>query len=194
MIRAFIAIELPESVRAAVAGAQARLKRAPTGLKISWVKPGNVHLTLQFLGYVEEPAVAKIRSALDGVAGAHAPFEVRVAGAGAFPNERRPRVLWVGCEDAEGRLKALARAVQEAMARLGFAAEQREFSPHLTLGRVKDPRPDAALTRALDCIKQESFGTMRVEAIDLMQSQLHPEGSIYSKLSSHALRGCGATV
>jgi 2'-5' RNA ligase len=70
---------------------------------------------------------------------------------------------------------------------LGFQPERREFSAHLTLGRVKQPRPDVALTRALDSIKNQNFGTMRVEAIHLFQSELHPDGSIYSKLSSHQL-------
>lgn len=189
MIRAFIAIELPDEVRAAVGEAQARLKRARVGVKISWTKIENIHLTLQFLGYVEEAVIPRIGAALDGVAGRHAPFELRVAGAGAFPNEKQPRVLWVGCDDAAGKLQSLARAVQAAMEPLGFRPEQRAFSAHLTVGRVKFPRTDAALTRALDSIKNHTFGAMRVEAIHLFQSQLHPHGSIYTKLSSHTLRG-----
>ncbi len=191
MIRAFIAIDLPDDVRAAVGEAQARLKRAPTPLKISWTKPENLHITLQFLGYVEEAAVEKIRDALEQVAGRHRAFELVVAGAGAFPNEKRTRVLWVGCRDEAGQLKPLADSVQAAMAPLGFPPDRREFSAHLTLGRVKFPRPDAALTRALDSIKNQAFGAMRVEAIHLFQSQLHPHGSIYTKLSSHRLKQAG---
>ncbi len=194
MIRAFIAVDLPEHVRAALGEAQARLKRAHLGVKVSWVKTGNVHLTLQFLGHVEESAIEKISGALEPVARQHEPFELVVRGAGGFPNERRPRVLWVDCDDAGGKLKALAAAVQKATQPLGFEPEHREFSAHLTLGRIKPapmksgfPRPDVALTKALDSIKDSAFGTMRVEAIHLMRSQLHPEGSIYRKLSSHAL-------
>jgi 2'-5' RNA ligase len=185
MIRAFIAIDLPDDVRAAIGEAQSRLKRAHTGVKVSWTNVANLHLTLQFLGYIEEEVVEKIGAGLAGVAGDHAPFEVTVAGAGAFPDERRPRVLWVGCDD--GKLTALAKSVHAAMQPLGFQPERREFSAHLTLGRVKQPRPDVALTRALDSIKNQNFGTMRVEAIHLFQSELHPGGSIYSKLSSHQL-------
>ena len=187
MIRAFIATDIPEDVRAAISEAQARLKRAPVGVKISWTKVDNIHITLQFLGYVEEPVIEKIRPALESVSQSHASFELSIRGAGAFPNEHRPRVLWVGCEDVQGKLRALADAVQAAMEPLGFEPEHREFSAHLTLGRVKFPRPDAALTRALDSIKNDVFGTMRVEAIHLIESQLHPQGSIYSKLSSHKL-------
>jgi 2'-5' RNA ligase len=187
MIRAFIAIDIPDDVRAAIDAAQARLKRAHVGVKVSWTKIANIHLTLQFLGYVEAPAIEKVGTALQAVAERHEPFDVPVRGAGAFPDDHRPRVLWVGCDDAAGRLKALAQAVQAATQPLGFEPERREFSAHLTLGRVKLPRPDAALTRALDSIKNEDFGAMRVEAIHLFESQLHSEGSIYSKLSSHTL-------
>ncbi|HUK81736.1 MAG TPA: RNA 2',3'-cyclic phosphodiesterase [Verrucomicrobiae bacterium] len=187
MIRAFIAVDIPEAVRAAIGEGQAGLKRAHVGVKISWTKVANIHITLQFLGYVEETAVEKINAALESVSRNHAPFDLNIRGAGVFPNENRPRVLWVGCEDAEGKLKDLATAVQSSLQPLGFEPEHREFSAHLTLGRVKFPRPDAALTRALDSIKNEDFGTMRVEAMHLFESQLHPQGSIYSKLSSHKL-------
>ena len=188
MIRAFIAIDLPDDVRAALGEAQARLKRAHVTVKVSWTKIDNTHLTLQFLGYLEEEVIGKIKAVLESVARQHCRFEIPVHGAGAFPNERSPRVLWVGCDDAAGKLKTLARAVQTAMQPLGFEPEHREFSAHLTLGRVKQPRPDAALTKALDSIKNQDFGTLRVTAIHLFESQLHPEGSIYTKLSSHALK------
>jgi 2'-5' RNA ligase len=96
-------------------------------------------------------------------------------------------VVWVGCDDDGHRLKALASAVHDALQPFGFTTEHHEFSAHLTLGRIRSPRPDAALTRAIDSLKDITFGTLRVEAIHLFESQLHPEGSIYTKLSSHAL-------
>jgi 2'-5' RNA ligase len=195
MIRAFIAIELPEDVRGALAAAQDRLKRAHVGVKISWAKIENIHLTLQFLGNVEEPTLDRISETLAELAQRHAAFDLVVQGTGAFPNLRAPRVLWGGCVDAMGQLAALAGAVQTAMATFGFPPEHRPFAAHLTLGRVKPalsraegfPRPDAALTRALDSLKNTDFGTMRVDAVHLFQSQLHPAGSIYTKLSSHKL-------
>jgi 2'-5' RNA ligase len=187
MIRAFIAIDIPDDVRVAIEEAQARLKRTNLSVKISWTKLANLHLTLQFLGDVEKVVVDKLKPALRLVAAQHQPFELSVRGAGAFPDEKRPRVVWVGCDDTGNRLKALALAVQDATQPLGFLAERREFSAHLTLGRIKLPRPDAALTRAIDSLKDTTFGTLRVGAIHLFESQLHPEGSIYTKLSSHAL-------
>lgn len=187
MIRAFIAIDIPDDVRAVVEEAQVRLRRAHVGVKISWTKIDNLHLTLQFLGYIGEAVVDPIKAALQSAAEQHQPFDLPVHGAGAFPNENRPRVLWVGCDDAGGRLKALAKSVQAVMEPLGFEPERREFSAHLTLGRIKMPRPDAALTKAVDSLKNMTFGTLRVEAIHFVESQLHPEGSIYSELSTHAL-------
>ncbi len=205
MIRAFIAIDLPDDVRAAIEEAQARLKRAHVGVKISWTKIDNLHLTLQFLGYIGEAVVDPIKSGLQHATNGHQPFDVSVHGAGAFPTEDRARVIWVGCDDnvvgagshacpappAGDRrgspLRRLAQSVQDAMQPLGFEPEHREFSAHLTLGRVKVPRPDVALTRAIESLKNTAFGTLRVEAIHLFESQLHPEGSIYTKLSTHAL-------
>jgi len=187
MIRTFIAIDLPDDVRAAIEEAQTRLKRTNLGVKVSWTKVANLHLTLQFLGYVEETVIEKISTALQLVAAQHQPFAVSVRGAGAFPNEKRPRVVWIGCDGTGNRLQSLALTVQDAMRPLGFVPEHHEFSAHLTLGRIRSPRPDAALTRAIDSLKDTTFGTLRVEAIHLFESQLHPEGSIYTKLSSHVL-------
>jgi 2'-5' RNA ligase len=187
MMRAFIAIDLSDVVRAAIEEVQARLKQEPIGVKISWTKVANLHLTLQFLGDIEEAIVDQIKPALRLVTALHQPFEVAVRGAGAFPDEKRPRVVWIGCDEDGNRLPALARAVQDAMRPFGFTPEHHEFSAHLTLGRIRSPRPDAALTRAIDSLKDTTFGTLRVEAIHLFESQLHPEGSIYTKLSSHAL-------
>ena len=189
MIRAFIAVEIPGEVRGRIAEAQARLRRAPVSVRISWVKIENLHLTLQFLGHIDEAVVPAIREALEAVARRHAPFEVAVQGAGAFPSVARPRVIWVGCAAGARELEALAGAVQAAMEPLGFPREQRAFAAHLTLGRLKVPRADAALTKALDSVKNADLGRMRVEAIHLVQSQLDPQGSIYTKLSSHRLGG-----
>jgi 2'-5' RNA ligase len=187
MIRAFIAIDIPDDVRATIQEAQTRLKQMNFGVKISWTKVANLHLTLQFLGNIEEGVVDRLKSALPLIAAQHQPFDVSVRGGGAFPDERCPRVVWVGCDDSGHRLKALALAVHDAMQPFGFTHEHRGFSAHLTLGRIKSPRSDAALTRAINSLKDITFGTLRVEAIHLFESQLHPEGSIYTKLSSHAL-------
>ena len=188
MIRAFVAVELPADLRAPLERAQAQLRRATLGVKVSWTKIGNLHLTLQFLGYVEKSAIPPVSAALAEVAGRHERFDVRVGELGAFPDVRRPRVVWVGCQDASGQLAKLAVDVQGAMQPLGFTPEQRTFTAHLTLARIKVPRPDDALTRAMDSLTNAVSGTLPVDAVHLLQSELHPEGSIYTKLSSHNLK------
>lgn len=187
MIRAFIAIDIPDSVRTAIEEAQTRLKEMDFNVKISWTRIANLHLTLQFLGNIEEGVVDEFTTALQLVAAQYQPLEISVQGGGAFPNEARPRVIWIGCDDNANRLKTLALAVHDAMAPFGFTQEHRGFAAHLTIGRIKLPRPDVALTRAVKSLKDTAFGTLRVEAIHLFESQLHPEGSIYTKLSSHVL-------
>jgi RNA 2',3'-cyclic 3'-phosphodiesterase len=187
MIRAFIAIDIPDDVRATIEDAQTRLRETSFGVKVSWTRIANLHLTLQFLGNIEQGVVGEFKKALESVAAQHQPFEISVRGGGAFPNENRPRVVWVGCEDNGDRLKTLALAVHDAMQPFGFTQEHRGFAAHLTIGRIKLPRPDVALTRAVKSLKDTAFGALRVEAIHLFESQLHPEGSIYTKLSSHAL-------
>ena len=214
MIRAFIAIELPDKVRAALGEVQERMRRARLGVKVSWVKVGNIHLTLQFLGYVPEDKIPGISTALGQVCAAHEAFDVPVGGVGAFPNVNRARVLWVGCGTTQvgahcvrpigdtglqqgarsAPLQELARAVQTAMQEFGFEPEHREFAAHLTLGRIKPaptksgfPRPDVTLTKLLDSLRDCPCGTLRVDAVHLFESQLNPQGSIYTKLSSHKL-------
>ena len=189
MIRAFIAIDLSAEVRTALRTAQAQLQGAQLGVKVSWTKIENLHLTLQFLGDIDDAAVAGISTSLATMTGALPVFDVPVAGAGAFPDVHRPRVVWIGCDDSAGKLQALARAVQAAMRPCGFQPEPVPWTAHLTLGRIRTPRPDAALTRALDSLTNQAFGTLRVDAIHLFQSQLQPGGSIYTKLSSHPLKG-----
>ena len=187
VIRTFVAIEIPEDVRTALGEAQLRLKQSRPQVKVSWAKIGNLHLTLQFLGAIEDAAVPRISQSLVHAVAAVPVFAVPVAGVGAFPDSDRPRVLWIGCHDSSGKLRALAQAVQAALRTCGFQPEPVPWVAHFTLGRIRAPRPDPALTGALDSLTNEVFGTLRVSEIHLFQSQLHPDGSVYTKLSSHSL-------
>jgi 2'-5' RNA ligase len=189
MIRAFIAVELPGGVRERLGELQAVLRRARLGVNVSWVRTENIHLTLHFLGDIPESSVPTIGKQLDEVTACRAPFDVAAGGLDAFPGWNRARVIWVGCDDRRGRLGELAGAVREAMERVGFQPERREFAAHLTLGRIKFPRPDATLTKVADSLKDTARGTIRVRDVHLFQSELHPHGSIYTRLSSHCLKG-----
>ncbi len=188
VIRAFVAIEIPEDVRTALGEAQLRLKQAHPNVKVSWAKIGNLHLTLQFLGSIGESAAPRISQSLATGVAAVPTFSVPVAGVGAFPDIDRPRVLWIGCNDSNGKLRALAQVVQAALRPCGFKPEPVPWVPHFTLGRIRSVQVDPALTHALDSLTNETFGTLPVTEIHLFQSQLQAEGSVYTKLSSHALQ------
>lgn len=183
-LRTFIAVEIPESVRNRIAEFQAELKREPG--RVSWTKPENIHLTLKFLGDVDEAEIPQITAALERAVQGIAPFEVEVRTTGGFPSLRRPRVLWVGCADAEGRLRQLAEQVESELAGIGYRREGRKFSPHLTIGRPKTPFIEKIAQR----MENTEFvgGTMPVREVVVMKSQLHPQGAIYTPLARVALK------
>ena len=184
-IRAFIAIELPEAVKTALASAQSRL-RAERHSYVKWVDPGGVHLTLKFLGNIDAEKVSPITAAIARAAQGVAPFRLELGETGAFPNQRRPRVIWVAVTGDVERLASLQRGIDQLLIPLGFVPESRPFSPHLTLGRLKE-RASTAERQKIG----ESIATVKPEAvpfqaneISLMRSTLTPSGAIYSRISS----------
>lgn len=180
-IRSFVAILLPPEIQARL-GARIEGLR-PLARRVSWVVPANLHLTLKFLGDVEEARTEAIAAALAGAAARMPAFEVVVRGLGAFPSAARPRVIWAGVTSDGGSLPSLARAVEEVLAAAGFPADPRGFSGHVTLGRIRVPRRDAALGQVLAGAEGEVFGAFRVERISLMRSEPLPGGSRYTELA-----------
>ena len=187
LIRKFIAIALPAEVAMALAGIAERLRG--TGAHVSWVKPGNIHLTLKFLGEIGEAGVGRVRNVVDGVAARHAPFTLAVGGLGVFPNPRVPRVVWAGFVAGAGEAAAIQRDLESGLKRLGFPKEARGFTPHLSLGRVRSSQNVQALVTGIDGIGQFSAGEISVTHLDLMRSQLDPKGSIYTVLYQAPLAG-----
>jgi 2'-5' RNA ligase len=185
-LRCFIAIELPEDLKEGIAGKTMRLRAAEADVK--WVSPENLHLTLKFLGNTPEDLLAGVREKLSAVAGRHPAFSFSLSGAGAFPDSGRPRVVWIGVRDPGGIVQ-LQRDVEGAMAELGFEAERRAYSPHLTLGRVKSPRGRIALQEELARIRDIDFGSVEVRQVSIMRSQLRPTGASYSRLFGAPLGG-----
>lgn len=183
-MRLFVAVHLPSEVRDALASVQDRLRRAQAD--VSWVKAANLHITLKFLGETEPTRLERIGSALAEAAGGAAPFSLTVAGVGTFGG-RIPRVVWVGVRDGAAPLEALAGAVENGLAPLGFAKERRGFAAHFTLGRVRSARNAADLLAAIRDEPAAPLGTVRVEECVLMQSQLDPRGSIYTALERFPL-------
>jgi len=189
-VRCFIAIGLPDEVKAGLKQLQAQLK--PGGqTSIKWVDPYSVHLTLKFLGSVDgdkiDPITAAMAEAVQGVS----PFSLKVEGLGAFPNLRRVQVVWVGVSGEEDKLANLQQRLESNLAGLGFIPEKRRFTPHLTLARVRD-QVSAGEREALGQIiaetKFEAARSFPVEAVNLMRSQLTREGAIYSQISTAELK------
>lgn len=190
-LRTFIAVPLSDEIAQELDKVQRRLRRsAPEPDCVRWVAPSSIHLTLQFLGDVLADRVDPIREALHAVARNVDPFEIRIQDLGAFPNTRRPRVVWVGIADSTSWLALLQAAVGEAMTHLGFQPDARPFSPHLTLGRVK--RGASALqTRELGAVIEATgvglLGTVIVKEVILFQSTLKPGGAEYTPLGCFKL-------
>lgn len=191
-MRLFIALELESEVRDRLRLTQDELRRGVDSRWVRWVRPEGIHLTLKFLGEVEAAKVVGISSALEAQAVRHGPCRFRLTGVGAFPNSERARVLWVGLEDAAGCLAALHKGVEEALAGEGFEREGRAFTPHLTLGRVRDGVGGEALARLAHAIR--TFPALEPmdassSSVLLVRSELRPEGALYTSLSNHTLRG-----
>lgn len=174
MIRAFLAIDLPASLRPVLSRAQEELKKS--GADVKWVPPGNIHLTLKFFGNIPEDQVEAIAQAARSVAAAQAPFALMITDAGAFPSPKNPRVVWLGVEGDLAVIRDFHRRLEAAFAPLGFAPEDRPFSPHLTLGRVKSPAGRPELTRRLVTLPSPDCTPFKVSEVILFRSNLSPKG------------------
>ena len=159
----------------------------PAARDVAWIAPSNLHLTLKFLGAVPEERIAAVAGALDEAAREAHPFQAQIRGLGAFPSAGRPRVVWAGVTDGAVEMTALARRVDTALAALGFPRDERPFSPHVTLGRVRRPGRSPDLTDALGSAAAREFGRMRVPSASLMRSELGPRGARYTELAAVTL-------
>lgn len=159
------------------------------GRDVAWVSSANLHLTLKFLGNVAEERLGAIAGALEGSAARVHAFDADFVGLGAFPSLTRPRVVWAGVTEGADATVELAGRVDEALTTLGFAREERTFSPHVTLGRVRQPRRDPSLTEALGAAAGARFGRIGVTRVSLMRSELSPRGARHSELASMSLGG-----
>lgn len=190
MLRSFIAVEIPSEIQAAIALSIAPLKNALPKSLIRWVAPQNVHLTLKFLGDVSPANLEQLAGALKVEAASHEFFPISLGGLGAFPSTRRARVVWIGLE-APPALDALRRGVEAAAAQLGYPAEERPFSPHLTIGRVGQNVSASDLVRirtALEAARVGPLGQIRVGAVHIFKSDLQPGGSVYTHLYALSMK------
>ncbi len=192
-IRAFIAVELPEEVRQKLDEIEQQVQaRAGEDARraVRWVPASNMHLTLKFLGEVSTGNLQALARMLQTEADRHSRFEMSISGLGAFPNVRRPRVIWVGTQ-APDELSALQRAIEVETRKLGYPAEERPFSPHLTLGRIsQNARPDEVtqVARALGEMRVGEISRVRIDRVHLFRSDLQRSGAVYTSLYAFELK------
>lgn len=189
MLRAFIAVEIPAEIQQNVYKQTAVFRRGIESL-VRWVPAHNMHLTLKFLGDVSPNNVEFLVQMLRNEAALVPAFDIHLAGLGSFPNLRRPRVIYVGIQ-APAALDALQRGIEAAARRLGYESEERPFSAHLTLGRLRQNATaveQQQIRRALESTQVDVFGTARVDSLHLYKSDLNPGGSIYTRLHSAPLK------
>lgn len=186
-IRAFLAIELSDGVRASLAALTTHLRKSAP--KVSWVQPQNMHLTLRFLGDIAPSALDLLLDELARPLCEIECFHLSVQGIGAFPNQRKPAVIWASIGDPSERLFE-AQALTESAARsIGLEPEERPFTPHITLGRVRDRRQPIELFDAIERDEEFRAGEFSVHAVSLFSSELTPEAAIHRKLKEFSLNG-----
>ena len=180
-IRAFIAISLPERILQAIAKLQETLKGS--GFKIRWTRKEGIHLTIKFLGDIEWDDVEKIHVAMERTTLDFSPFTLRGEGVGVFPDIRRPRVVWIGLTGDVEALSLLQRGLEDQLNSFGFPKERRAFKGHLTVGRVKGRVDLAKLAKALEALEEFQTESFTAQSVVLFQSDLRPNGAVYSRLA-----------
>jgi RNA 2',3'-cyclic 3'-phosphodiesterase len=184
-IRTFIAIEIPKTVISKIRELQGVIKAY--GFKIRWVRAENIHLTLKFLGDIEEIKINEIAEAVSKTAEQHSPISLKAKGIGVFPGIKRPHVLWVGLSGQLEALIKLQQTLDENLIALGFSSEERPFKGHLTMGRIKDRIDVKKLGDALMAFRRFESETFTAGQIILYKSELTPSGAIYTKLASASI-------
>ena len=187
MIRAFIAVEIDSPNKQKLSELIALFKKTDTDVK--WVNENQMHLTLKFLGNIEEIKVQEVSRALESIIKDFKKFTISFSKIGAFPNINKPRVVWVAIDEGKGTLKLLADKIESRLEKIGFEKEKREFKAHLTLGRVKSLKNISQLTEVIQKTGFQSQDKIKISALILFQSTLAPKGAIYAPLAEIKLPG-----
>jgi 2'-5' RNA ligase len=189
-VRSFVAIELPGEVKEEISRFQAGLKKADLP-NVKWVDPAGMHLTLKFLGYATADTVPAIIAAIEEAAAGIPPFQLTVGGLGVFPDPGHTRVAWVGMAGDTDTLDRLKQRLDSSLAALGFSAEKRAFTPHLTLARVRELATPGERQKLAGLIASADFTASRpviVDNIYLIRSILTPQGAVYSRIGAVSLK------
>jgi 2'-5' RNA ligase len=189
LLRSFIAIEIPLEIQQNIYKETSYFRRQIDGL-VRWIPPENMHLTLKFLGDISPSNVEFLMHMLRNEADNVGCFSIHLTGLGSFPSLKRPRVIYIGIHAPAG-LEALHRGIESASRRLGYESEERPFSPHLTMGRVKQnitAVEQQKIRRCIEATQVDVLGTARVDSVHLFKSELKPSGSVYTRLYSAPLK------
>lgn len=189
IIRAFIAINLSEEIQQRLDDVQKSYITQLSDTPIRWVSASNIHLTLKFLGDVSLSNLNILTDLIQAEIASHHQFDISVGGSGAFPNNRQPRVIWIGVE-APPELAAIQNGIETTTARLGYSREERAFSPHLTLGRVSRNATShdvKKISKVLEATRVGFLGVTCVDKVHLYRSDLRPTGAVYTQIYSSSL-------
>ena len=179
-MRTFVGIRLADELREPFSSLCDELRRAR--VRVKWVEAENAHFTVRFLGEIGDEQMPEIAESLEAAVSAVPRFDIELRQVGAFPNVNRPRVLWIGIDPAAGPMSDIKLAVDTALDDHGFPEEDRDFHPHVTLGRVKDMSAAGMLKESLLRAAETNFGMMEVREVAFVQSTLTPRGPVYTNL------------
>lgn len=179
-IRTFIAIELNEEMRSELSSLQSVLKKSEADVK--WVGPELIHLTLKFLGNIDDGKVKETQNILSDIVKNFKPFFLSLRDIGAFPKLSYPKVIWVGVDEGKTKVSKLAKELEDRLEKIGISKEEKEFHPHITLGRVKSPKNRENLKNIIETTKFEPKSRIDVNRLTLFKSQLTPQGPIHTPL------------
>lgn len=185
-IRTFIAIQMPADIRRKLAGIGEELKKS--GADAKWVPEENFHITLKFLGNVTAERVTAVSEVVRSIAERTEAFDLVLSGVGAFPRLSRPSVVWVGISDGSDRIASLAEKIDFELGRLGFECENRPFSGHVTVARVRTPKNLERLKGMIENLQGQHVGAFGVESVAIMKSELRRTGPIYTAINEYGLR------
>lgn len=191
-VRTFVAVVLPQDVKQAIGSVESQFRKSAP--RVRWVSPENLHITLKFLGNVDADRLSDVEAAVREAVKGLKPFRLEFRGAGAFPNQKKPRVIWIGIEGEVSLLSEAAERVDKALVDIGFEAEDRPFRGHVTIGRCRDIRDGAGVSDALRDVGALELGSMNVDRVIVMKSDLRPEGPIYSEIAEIKIEAGGQGV
>lgn len=185
--RTFLAIDLPEKIITQLIDIQDGLKASVKGIR--WTRPEGIHLTLKFFGNISENDIVNISGVVEKKTKDARPVTLNVKRVGAFPNFKRPRVMWIGISGEVEQLFFLQEEIDTGLETIGFQKETRAFRPHLTLGRIKSPREMEGLAKIIEGGEGYTAGSFIAEGLTLFKSDLTPKGAIYTKLAYFPFEG-----